>query len=912
MKKLLTLQCELNIDDIKEYNLKNVSGVVSGLKSLIFKSQDLLSKNNSILMNDTTLSILIDKLWLNNKHLAGQPSSRKVKVVIYWGERTLLYPGKYSYGSWRTLGHVQTVDCSLASRDAYLKYILARFALNDDSYYTMPYNCFYVAYGFVSDDLVLTLPMEGNGVTTIDGAPVEELIVNDIPLLVIPSADPKDWSAIVNVLSDKITQLSLQGKTFTFTRLDESKSHVVCATGDLVRLFEFTDVFKDNNNLKTFTRIFSKQSMHYVDGVLQYTTENDVKYIPGMPKHGEFSFNVITMDLETQLRAGVMEPISVSAYSPSMIGEYKTYFITDFKDSDAMVSKSILDLLLPEYNGFHVYLHNFSKFDGVFILKNLAKAIHSKDIKFLIRDRNILNITISYNFDKLVKGKLIKARGHISFHDSMLIVPGSLSKLAVNFGVTTKGDFDFTKLSNMTWSTLLNIKNELLNYNKRDCKVLYEIILKFAKGIHDQYQINITTYPTLSSIAFAIYRSNYIKKNFNIPITNKKDYDRMSKSYRGGHVDVYIPYGENLYCYDVNSLYPSVMQKHYFPVGQAKYFNKPSAGEGLFKDLNNIFGIVQVHVTCPKDMKLPILLHRYKDPATGTVSTICPVGKWTGWYFTEELKYAVTLGYQIEIIRGYHFDKRAKIFSKYVSDLYKTRSNYPKTHSLNIIAKLLLNSLYGRFGMSIYVMFYKLVTLTNLSINDSFEEIIDIGDDHALIGLGEVKNYNYDGNMIKTSVGIASAITAYARIAIHKFKLLAGEHLHYTDTDSIFTSKPLPKYLVGDKLGQMKLEYGGIIKKAVFLAPKLYALVLADDSEVVKIKGCKTKCSFNDMLERLTISSEANPLYQEKWIRNFKDGNISLETHPYSFAISDNKRKAIIENNKFVGTMAIVINEQGS
>lgn len=138
------------------------------------------------------------------------------------------------------------------------------------------------------------------------------------------------------------------------------------------------------------------------------------------------------------------------------------------------------------------------------------------------------------------------------------------------------------------------------------------------------------------------------------------------------------------------------------------------------------------------------------------------------------------------------------------------RSKYPKSDARNVIAKLLLNSLYGRFGMSIYVLFYKLVDLATFSVEDSFDEVIDIGEDHALIGLGEVKNINNEGFMLKTSVAIASAITAYARITIHKFKLLAAENLYYTDTDSMFTSKPLPGNMVGDKLGQMKLEYGGI------------------------------------------------------------------------------------------------------
>ena len=89
----------------------------------------------------------------------------------------------------------------------------------------------------------------------------------------------------------------------------------------------------------------------------------------------------------------------------------------------------------------------------------------SKDIKFLVRERNLLSVTVSYSFDKVVNGKTVSARGKISLHDSLLLVPGSLANLAKNFGVMSKGQFDMSKLSNISWSMLLNIKDELLNYN---------------------------------------------------------------------------------------------------------------------------------------------------------------------------------------------------------------------------------------------------------------------------------------------------------------------------------------------------------------------------------------------------------------------------------------------------------------
>lgn len=66
--------------------------------------------------------------------------------------------------------------------------------------------------------------------------------------------------------------------------------------------------------------------------------------------------------------------------------------------------------------------------------------------------------------------------------------------------------------------------------------------------------------------------------------------------------------------------------------------------------------------------------------------------------FSMEMDNAVKYGYKFKIMKGYTFDK-ANIFKEYIDFLYTLRSEYPKSNPLNYIAKLLMNSLYGRFGM---------------------------------------------------------------------------------------------------------------------------------------------------------------------------------------------------------------------
>ena len=52
-----------------------------------------------------------------------------------------------------------------------------------------------------------------------------------------------------------------------------------------------------------------------------------------------------------------------------------------------------------------------------------------------------------------------------------------------------------------------------------------------------------------------------------IYIPNKNEDSFIRRAYYGGHTDTYKPYGEDLYYYDVNSLYPFVMKEFPMPGG---------------------------------------------------------------------------------------------------------------------------------------------------------------------------------------------------------------------------------------------------------------------------------------------------------------------------------------------------------
>lgn len=185
-----------------------------------------------------------------------------------------------------------------------------------------------------------------------------------------------------------------------------------------------------------------------------------------------------------------------------------------------------------------------------------------------------------------------------------------------------------------------------------------------------------------------IFRSKYLKNNKTIRLLSDRHYKFIKQSYKGSNVSVYKPYGENLYAYDINSLYPFCMQKP-MPVGTPKPYNTSKGLEGLF-------GFAEAEVSCPSDLKIPVL--PLKVSINGSEKLIFPTGTFKGIFFSEELKYAQTLGYSIKLIRGLEFEKSYDLFHDYVSNFYYKKST--GNGAVKAISKLMLNSLYGRFAMN--------------------------------------------------------------------------------------------------------------------------------------------------------------------------------------------------------------------
>jgi DNA polymerase type B, organellar and viral len=249
----------------------------------------------------------------------------------------------------------------------------------------------------------------------------------------------------------------------------------------------------------------------------------------------------------------------------------------------------------------------------------------------------------------------------------------------------------------------------------------------------------------------------------------------------------------------------------------------------------------------------------------------------------------------------------------YVDFLYNLRSEYPSGHPLNLIAKLLLNSLYGRFGMddnfvNIDVIHKDYYSDFENKFLDNITEIIDLGDYKIVFYNSEESNEDIGTHNV--SISIAAAITAYARIHMSQFKNNPQINLYYTDTDSIYTDSEIDSNLIDNKiLGKLKLE--NTCRKAIFLTPKVYCLVTESGKTIYKVKGLShsIELTFNDFKQLLFKESLLQKL-QTKWIKNLEEGNISVIKQLYTLKVTNNKRKLVYdENDKLIGTVPYIINE---
>lgn len=467
------------------------------------------------------------------------------------------------------------------------------------------------------------------------------------------------------------------------------------------------------------------------------------------------------------------------------------------------------------------YCHNGGRYDFLFLLEAVVKRKNKKYVvhDMIPRGSSLLSLRISQLEKAYKEGSkwFCEETGHeinknqwhdeskgiyrfktIEFRDSTAILPFSLDSLCKNFDVSyKKRKIDYEKIQKVT--------PELIEYLEHDCRGLYEVIEKYRNWPLIQ---KAGTAQTMASQSLKVFRT-FLRKP--IRSLNSSVDEFVRQSYFGGRTEIFKPLfmgnqKNTLKCYDVNSLYPTIMRDNDFPVGFLTTMNEYDP---------KMMGFWHVFVHVPENLYIPPL--GTVMTVNGTKKFIFPVGKFEGVWTTAELEYAKKFGVKILWCKkGHVFENGGPIFKDFIENLYKIRLSAKPKSVDDILAKLLMNSCYGRFGIK--------RQRESVEFDQGQQDISPI----ASLNFGKneiIRLVKKPKFLDKTfsHVGIASWVTSHARIYIHKQFVKYQSGLYYGDTDSAFIREKIP---TGSNLGEMKFEYE--VDGACFLLPKTYMVTSFD------------------------------------------------------------------------------------
>ena len=642
-----------------------------------------------------------------------------------------------------------------------------------------------------------------------------------------------------------------------------------------------------------------------------FKTEGSYNFLdyPMDNKNDEQDFKIGAIDFETFGDEGMgYQNVYAAGWAVNdSFNSNKFYYINQDGNSLEVVKKLIYDLANnTEMDGYTFYAHNLGRFDSVFLIKTCI-LLENIEIIPKWKDNKILSLTIK-NIENKCKFKIL---------DSIQLINGSLDSLCKSFKISIqKGIFphnfvnkdrlfyigktpdhiyfkymdinQYNKMKSNNW----DLKSEALIYLKKDVFGLLQVMLNFNEKIFNMYSLNITNYVTAAKLAVGIYTSNFItnSNDWNIKMIRGNVEKDIRSSYYGGNVNVFINKIDHGYYYDMNSQYPFAMLND-MPIGNPILSNDTN--------LDNYFGFVYGEITAPDYNTLRVPYIQMKDENSDI--TNCPRGTFSRMIFSEEIKQGLKDGYTMKVKYGYKFERGKNLFKDYVETMYdiKKNTNDPVERAMS---KLLLNSLYGKFGMRDITSTMKIVDkdeAKKITKDYNYSLFADLSPDKVLIKYSsklpeplrklvkdnddkEKKNINYLEGLSRTrgvpsAVHISAAISAYARMSINNFKNIPGNPCVYSDTDSVVLTKPLQFNTIGKELGQMKLEHE--IKQGIFIRKKLYAIIDNKGNEIIKSSGVNTSALNFDKFKLLLIGNSIKCTalsFKVIW----KDLNIEIVNRP--------------------------------
>lgn len=629
------------------------------------------------------------------------------------------------------------------------------------------------------------------------------------------------------------------------------------------------------------------------DGAYDIETRNDLSSLT------EYDIGLLENHDDPSARVFVMDqvPTLICLVYDSDEGLCKESFfgmtcLTDFLDRLVQLHEKYIYLDLVAHNG--------SRFDAMLVLK--AIKTHPVYYKYTIMDDVITKGTRILNF---------KFLNH-TFKGTENFLEGSLAKLCSSFKIKDSKIKTIT-IQGKEWNTMdiclmnprmnpqefvaaLNhpdsheFKDAYITYCMFDCISLMQVWQLFKKTMLDKV-VPVAKYPFLSNVferactlpglAMKMFKAIHSKevstgkidettnkeKRFRIktywtPAPDDKQVAKLIQDAKLGGISHVAKPGLHIgeiSLVDVKSLYPSVMLGNDYPEGEPIILT----GDKECRDFINIPETMAI-IRCTRATMTSECIADY--PARTENGLDWSAKSLTGAALTcLDIRRILRKGGTVEMEWGVGWTKKWNPFIKVIKqateikieqDSFKASNDPQFNPALREAAKLTGNALFGKMleaaQNKAWIEFTNFTDYSEYDPEGKYDVCQSNG--HFYIKVPEEQK-------VLPPIQFGVFILAHSREVMQRyFDIVGRQNVIASETDSIHChSKHLlslkqsndPMYRIGEKYGNMVVEYDGSIKKAMFLAKKCYAYLemkegYKDEDKKRRCKGVASSCLTDD------------------------------------------------------------------
>jgi len=411
----------------------------------------------------------------------------------------------------------------------------------------------------------------------------------------------------------------------------------------------------------------------------------------------------------------------------------------------------------------------------------------------------------------------------IELRDSYALWPHSLKSLCEHFAPAEAQKMAIDDIAHF------DIRNpDHVEYAKQDAVALWHGLRGFFDTLAERFDVSPAL--TIASTAVRSWERTLDEQDKFYPLSNMED-KWMREYYYGALTGLTtVRTQSNVETFDINSSYPAVMESTPMPT-KWEWIAGVELGDWVLEH----DGFVDCIVRTPDDLMVPILPTRDRNG-----NMIWRRGIFATSVTIPELRFALQHGYELLDLKWVFIFVESKIvFDRLVQKSKTLRKEYRGTN-IEQVAKLIQNSLYGKFGARRERIVSVVVDDLDSLDTDLFPTVIP----NLYLDIKEQR--------VRALPHWAAWITAHARLRLlNAIYRIGPEKVIYYDTDSITVqcgTFPVD-FIDPEDYGFWKLEKEWETFTA--LAPKVYYGVLKGGTQIGKVKGVPRDHQ-NDLWEHLT------------------------------------------------------------